>query len=735
MTVPRFFGLTVGLLTLMAAAVLTLAIRTASRAVVTLGDSARQESAARVASTLEDELGLGERAISDFEQALAAGAVSPGDAEGLRRYFLTEIIALRGLTELTLTSARFDHYDDDGFMVLGAGGRGQTIAVRDAAGRVSSRSVSLAQPRADAPTEPAPTEPDPTSHDTFRTAAHRDWRGAAIWSDIAYSALDSALPEAARRKTMTVQKAIFEDDGTFLGVLRAGIFSDTLERMGLPSGVGAGDPADNPRLLITDTDGRLVTRLRPTDVYETMNAAGQPDPDGDLRVVPRQVPPAVDAALAFAGHGGTGGTRAVVGGEAYLLTLLPLAKGRAQQWLVGVVVPERVYVGPLVRARARLLGLLALVVLGIATIGALGTRTVDRGMANLLRSTEAMRGFRFAPLPLPTRSSRFREIRGALESVERAKTALRAMVKYVPVGLVRRLYESGREPTLGAELASVSIMFTDIADFTTHAEALPPAELAGALGRYLEAATVAVEATGGIVDKYIGDALMVLWNVPDPVGAHPSAACRAALACAGATSALSRSAWWQHAGLPAWRTRFGLHADQVLVGHFGAPDRLSYTAMGDGVNLAARLEGLNKVYGTTILVSEAIRAAAGDDFLFREIDRVAVKGKSRALTIYELRGERPPHRPAASADGEWPGGGPGPSAREPALPVPEPLVETYEAALHAAFGRAFGQALELLERPECRGDGPSAVLGARCRAWVATPPPADWNGTFVATTK
>jgi adenylate cyclase len=731
MTVPRFFGLTVGLLTLMAAAVLTLAIRTASRAVVTLGDSARQESAARVASILEDELGLGEHAISDFEQALASGAVSPADAEGLRRYFLTEIIALRGLTDLTFTSARFDHYDDHGFMVLGEGGWGQTIAVRDAAGRVSSRSRPLSPTRAG-----SPTEPDPTLHDTFRTAAHRDWRGAAIWSDIAYSALDSGLPEAARRKTMTVQKAIFEDDGTFLGVLRAGIFSDTLERMGLPSGVGAGvsvgagDRADPYRLLITDTDGRLVTRLRPTDVYETMNAAGRPDPDGDLRVVPRELPPAVEAALAFAGHGGTGGSRVVVGGEAYLITLLPLAKGRAQQWLVGVVVPERIYVGPLVRARDRLLGLLALVVIGIATTGALGARTVDRGMANLLRSTEAMRGFRFAPLPLPTRTSPFREIRGALESVERAKTALRAMVKYVPVGLVRRLYESGREPTLGAELASVSIMFTDIADFTTHAEALPPAELAGALGRYLEAATVAVEATGGIVDKYIGDALMVLWNVPSPVGAHPSAACRAALACAGATSALGRSAWWQHAGLPTWRTRFGLHADQVLVGHFGAPDRLSYTAMGDGVNLAARLEGLNKVYGTTILVSEAIRTAVGDDFLFREIDRVAVKGKSRAITIYELRGERLPAASAAPGEGVAPGG---PSAPAPALA--EPLVVTYEAALHAAFGRAFGQALELLARPECRGDGPSAVLATRCRGWVASPPPADWSGTFVATTK
>ena len=141
-------------------------------------------------------------------------------------------------------------------------------------------------------------------------------------------------------------------------------------------------------------------------------------------------------------------------------------------------------------------------------------------MRALVRSTEAMRRFSFEPAP-DVVSSPFAEIRSALESVERAKTALRAMVKYVPVDLVRRLYESGRDPVLGAELMEVSLMFTDIADFTTHAESLAPDQLAQALGRYLEVATNAVEQAGGTVDKYIGDALMVLWNAPEPARRSP----------------------------------------------------------------------------------------------------------------------------------------------------------------------------------------------------------------------
>ena len=695
LTLPRFFALSIGALAALAALVLVLAVRTAGQAVLRTGEASRELVASRVAAGVEAELGAAERAVGDFEKALAVDAVDDRDEASLRRYLLAEAIARPNLTDLALTAGEFARYDADGSMALERAGRRQTLVYRDLQG--------VLRARVSAPFEPdAPA--DPTRHDTFRAAANREWKGKAIWSDLAYSEVDDVSQGSWRRKTLTVQKAIFGKGDRFVGVLRAGIVSDTIDHLGEGT---AGEAHD---VFICDTAGRLVTRLEGHDAYVLVDEAGKPDLEGDLRVVPAVLPPRVAAALAFAKAGGVGATRIVAGGEPVFVTLRPVAEGRAQQWLVGIAVPERVYVGPLVAARDRLLLLLVLVVAAIAAVGLLGARTVGRGMGALVRSTEAMRHFSFAPAPAD-RPSPFAEVRAALESVERAKTALRAMVKYVPVGLVRRLYESGRDPVLGAELMDVSLMFTDIEGFTTHAETLPPARLAEALGRYLEAATVAVEATGGIVDKYIGDALMVIWNAPTPVAAHARAACEAALACAHATATVAESAWWRGEGLPPWRTRFGLHTARVLVGHFGAPDRLSYTAMGDGVNLAARLEGLNKAYGTTILASEDTRAQAGDAFVFRLVDRVAVKGKSRGVAVFELLGRATDARAVARAA----------------------QVASYEVALNAAWERQFARALEHLG--PLGDDGPAAVLAARCRAWLTAPPPADWDGTWVATSK
>jgi adenylate cyclase len=707
LTLPRYFALAIALLAALAALVLTLAVRTAGQAVLRAGDTSRDLVAARVAAAVERDLGVAEQAVGDFESALAVSAVDDADSESVHRYLFAEAIARPSLTDLTLTSGTFVRYADDGTMMLAPEGRRQLAVVRDGGGMLGFRFTAQIVPE---------TASDPTRHDTFRTAANRAWRGKAIWSDLAFSEFDDA-GGPNRRRTMTVQKAIFSHPGPggggaperFVGVLRAGIVVEALDEVGAGAdGARASDAAHE--IFICDATGRLVTRLSPRDPYVLVDDAGRPDPEGDLRSVPATIPPRIAAALAFAKSGGSGARRLVAGGEPTFVTLRPLAEGRAQQWLVGIVVPESAYVGPLVAARDRLLGLLVGVVAAILALGLLGARTVGRGMRDLVASTEAMRGFSFAPSAMGARSP-FAEVRAAQESVERAKTALRAMVKYVPVGLVRRLYESGRDPVLGAELMDVSLMFTDIADFTTHAESLAPARLAEALGRYLEAATRAVEATGGTVDKYIGDALMVIWNAPTPVADHARAACRAALACARATADVATSAWWREAALAPWHTRFGLHTARVLVGHFGAPDRLSYTAMGDGVNLAARLEGLNKAYGTTILASEDVRAAVGDAFVFRLVDRVAVKGKSLGVDVHELLG----------------------AADDAAAVATAARLAPHAAALHAAWERRFDHALALVA--PLGDDGPSRVLAARCRTWLAAPPPADWDGTWVATSK
>ncbi len=297
-----------------------------------------------------------------------------------------------------------------------------------------------------------------------------------------------------------------------------------------------------------------------------------------------------------------------------------------------------------------------------------------------------------------------------MESLEQAKTAMRAMSKYVPVDLVRKLYHDNREPTLGGALADVSLLFSDIQDFTNVSERMEPDALARALGRYFEVMTGAIHENGGIIDKYIGDSVMALWNVPTERADHPRGACRAALGCRRATAALYASPEWTDLRLDPFPTRFGVHTARVTVGHFGAPDRMSYTAIGDGVNLASRLEGLNKQYGTSIIVSDSVHQAVGDEFRFRFLDIVAVKGRSKGVRIYELRGLA--SEPDSSPD----------------------VIRVYEQAVAAYESRDFDSALMLLE-PQCEQDRPSAVLAARCITFRINPPPEQWNGVYISDRK
>jgi adenylate cyclase len=384
------------------------------------------------------------------------------------------------------------------------------------------------------------------------------------------------------------------------------------------------------------------------------------------------------------------------------VTFRPLKN--TQSWQAGVVVPEEYYTRDLRALRDRFLGaLVALTVLALLG-GAAALRPVRRSLARVVEATGRMRRFELAP---STTEAPLREVAEVMEGVERAKTSMRALGKYVPMDLVRELHAANREPELGGELVELSMMFTDIEGFTTLSERLAPDALARALGLYFEAMTSGVRSTGGTLDKFIGDAVMAFWNAPTRRPDHARRACLAALACLRATRALYASAAWD--GLPPLFTRFGLHTARVMVGHFGAPERLSYTALGDGVNLAARLEGLCKHYGVAALASEATVAQAKDELAFRLIDKVAVKGKHLAVRVYELLGA--------------------PSECAPELE----LAGAYESALGAYFSRDFTRAREILRT--LQDDPPSRVLAARCEALLVTPPPSDWDGVYVARSK
>jgi adenylate cyclase len=686
-------------------------VAASKRSILDAADSLRKAAARRVEQLVAQDLGSAERTIAHFERQVHLAAVDVDDPVSLERALFVALVDEDPLSDVTFTRAEEIGYDPAGDARLATTNRWELSVYRasaDPSSGISSRRIAgndgtwKVERRDRAPGGPytagvfaaAGDAGDPTMQSTFTAAAARDSEGRALWSDLHWSEID---PRDRDRVVMTVQKAVRDRAGRFVGVLRVGLLTRVIDRATRVR-IGDDDDAEAHRIFLCDPSGRLVTRLDPDD---RLQLSGD-----DLRFVASREPPEVAAALAqpllgqmTPGAEASGGF--VTGGRRYLFTFRGLQS--SQDWIVGVVVPEDVYTHRLEAVRNRFLVLYLLAMVFVLVGGALMMRAVRRGLRQVGVATARMRSFDFAPAPV---AAPFRDVEAVLESLERAKTAMRTLGKYAPVDLVRELYRANREPKLGGELAELTILFTDIRGFTGLAERLGPNELAEALGRYLDTMTGAIRSTGGTLDKFIGDAVMALWNAPTPVERHAERGCQAILACKEATADLYRSAGW--AGLPPLVTRFGLHTDRVLVGHFGAPERMSFTAMGDGVNLASRLEALGKQYGVTALVSDSVVAAAGERFSFRRIDRVAVKGKTKAVLVYELVGLSGASRPS--------------------------FIDAYEAALDDYGLRRFEAAMTRLE-PHLEDDPPSRVLFDRCRILAEHPPPEGWDGVFVATSK
>ena len=235
--------------------------------------------------------------------------------------------------------------------------------------------------------------------------------------------------------------------------------------------------------------------------------------------------------------------------------------------------------------------------------------------------------------PKPSRLSELRRMQKTMSSM---KSALNSFEKYVPSRVVRQLVREKRVAEPGMEPATGCVFFSDVKNFTTIAETLEPNRLMEVGGEYLEEMTRIVQERNGILDKYIGDALMAFWIAELDGKRVTSAACDAALASQ--AKLVELRALWKKRDLPQLESRIGLHTGPVLVGNIGSSRRLNYTVLGDTVNLASRLEGLNRVYGTHVIVSEQIMNIVQGEFHCRPIDQVSVKGKRRGGKIYELVG-------------------------------------------------------------------------------------------------
>jgi class 3 adenylate cyclase len=204
----------------------------------------------------------------------------------------------------------------------------------------------------------------------------------------------------------------------------------------------------------------------------------------------------------------------------------------------------------------------------------------------------------------------------------------------VPLDIVRQLIKSGIPLTLGVEPRFLTIFFSDLENFSSHSETLAPNDLLAQISTYLEQVSGAIAEEGGTVDKFIGDGVMAFWNAPVQRPDHVLRGCAGALRAARRMERVNDG--WEAEGRPRIRIRIGLNCANVLVGNVGSSARLSYTALGDGVNVAARLEGINKLFGTTICISDSIYDQTRSDILARPLKRVQVKGRKTEFMIYEL---------------------------------------------------------------------------------------------------
>ncbi|HYE93345.1 MAG TPA: adenylate/guanylate cyclase domain-containing protein, partial [Terriglobales bacterium] len=287
-----------------------------------------------------------------------------------------------------------------------------------------------------------------------------------------------------------------------------------------------------------------------------------------------------------------------------------------------------------------------------------------------------------------------------------------AFSRYLAPDVVEALVAQPGRLTLGGETREVTVMFADVAGFTTLAEGRDPGEVVLLMNECFEQLTGVIQRHGGTVDKFIGDAVMAFWNAPVAQADH---AARALVAARELLEAVARvNAGWSERNLPKLGMRVGLATGQAVVGNVGSQTKFNYTVMGDTVNLASRVEGAAKVYGTASLVVDATVAAAGANAIpVRELDRLRVKGRGEAVTVFEVLT-----------------GAPDDFARAEAMRAYAKGLEAYRACAFAEAEAQFDAALKLV--PD---DGPSLEMKARCREYAVTPPPAGWRGDHVLTSK
>ncbi|RBP51176.1 adenylate/guanylate cyclase domain-containing protein [Arenicella xantha] len=495
---------------------------------------------------------------------------------------------------------------------------------------------------------------------------------------------------------LTCATPVYDDDGDLIGVL-----TTDFALTALGAYLGTLNVFESGEAFILS--GQQI--IAHPDVRQVVEPVAKADPNASLHTSSH----APDPVIRGFGHAMQIGTESPiaeyqwqVAGVEYLGFTEPLINVQGLDWSVAIMVAKHELTESVEEATMVVVWIAIASLLTLILVGIILARAIAHPLRRLTAEVAQIGQFKIDPTPLP--ETWLWEVEKLSKATEEMKTGLRSFSKFVPVDLVRSVITTGVEAELGGEERVLTVSFSDIVGFTNIAERLPPAELVELLGQYMGAMTEEIIATRGTVDKYIGDAIMAFWGAPESDPDHASHACDAALRNLKRLGALQ--AHWRRTGQPEIDCRIGLNTGALVVGNMGSEHRLNYTVIGDAVNLAARLEALNKLYGTSILVSEFTANCVADNFLCRPIERVAVKGKSQGVLVHELI--------------TW---------REQASDQQQALVAVSASALAAYEAKRFAEAANayrevLVLRPN---DQAAQYFLQQCLAYVATPPSQDWT--------
>lgn len=297
---------------------------------------------------------------------------------------------------------------------------------------------------------------------------------------------------------------------------------------------------------------------------------------------------------------------------------------------------------------------------------------------------------------------------------EKNKKQIKSMFsRYAPPAYVDELVKDPSKLELGGEEKEISILFSDIEGFTTISESLSPRKLIEMLNDYLNTMTHLIFNQGGSLDKYIGDAIVAVFGAPLPQNEHALHACYAALDMQKALIDFRKRT--METGLPAVRSRVGINTGHVVFGNIGSDIRYDYTGIGDHMNLASRLEGANKEYGTYIMISEFTYNQVRERVIVRDLDLIVVKGKSKPVKVFELIGR----------------------ANEPLPEATRKLVENYQEGIRLYRQQQWAEAIRKFEQALTfsHTDEPSKLYINRAKEMMANPPGPDWDGSYHMTRK